>query len=324
MREIVVRNEKEAFDLLQKALNRELGDKQFVLKFDNWPILSIRLSGKGYDSTITSDVAEALVGVQRAVNRSYARAVHGQANARRLTDSERQEIQFKAKVKRGSSLIEINLGEFAEKLAETVATRMTPEMIAITVVGLAITAASYSVAKAYLKHKSEDKQIEQTERTKLLLSQQETKRMEILAEAMGRQPQLKHANEDFDEARGEILRSGSDARSISVNTIELTAETARAIGSTKRTESVEVQLNGTYTIVATDLRQPDEIRMRVHNVDSGREFSAGFKDNSLKQSQIALLQKAEWDRARVYLSINARTLRGDVTSATVVSVTQQP
>jgi len=85
-----------------------------------------------------------------------------------------------------------------------------------------------------------------------------------------------------------------------------------------------VQLNGTYLILATDLRQPDEIRLRVRNAKSGREFQAAFRDNSLHQEQIRLLQDAEWNRTKVYLSINARSLRGDITVATVVSVGRQP
>lgn len=324
MKRIVIQNEDQAFKVLERALKHELGDQPYELAFENWPVLEIRLTGKGYDATITSDVAEAVVDVQRAVNRAYARSVHGTTNARSLTDLERRDIQFKAKVKRGSSLIEINLGDFAEKLATTIATKMTPEMLAITVVGLAITGASLIAYKAYLKARTADKQIGQESLDKIALSKEETRRLEVFAEAMKRAPALANAREDFDEARGEIIRSAAHAQTLRVNSVEINGETARVIGAARRAESEELQLNGNYSILGVDLRQPSEVRLRVRKIDDGREFYASFNDNSLNQSQITLLQNAEWHRSPVFLSINARSLRGEITAAKVISVKAQP
>ncbi len=324
LKQIVIKNEKQAFEVLEKALAKQLGDRPYELKFENWPVIQIRLTGPGYESAITSDIAEAIVDVQRAVNRAYARTVHGTSNSRSLTDTERRDVQFKAKVEKGSSLIKIDLGDFAEKLATAVTTKMTPEMLTVTILGIAIIGGSLLAYKSYLKSKSSDKNIEQESRTRLALSQEETRRLEIMGEAVNRVPALAHAKSDFDDARGEIVRSGGNARTLAVNQLEIDGETARIIGTAKRAESEEVQLNGNYLIVATDLRQPDEIRLRVRRVGAAQEFQASFKDNSLKQSQIALLQGAEWSREPVYLSINARSLRGEVTTATVVSVKAQP
>ena len=148
--------------------------------------------------------------------------------------------------------------------------------------------------------------------------------MEVFAKAMQQSSALRHVNEDFDEARNEILKGTGDAQRLSVNDLPIESETARAIATAKRTPSSEVQLNGTYVIKGVDLRQEGEVRLRVENQADGREFVATFQDNSLDSSQISLLQNAEWSRTKVYLSINARILRGEVTAATVVSVKEQP
>jgi hypothetical protein len=324
LKEYEIGSEEQAFALLQKALRNELGDKPFTLKFDNWPVLSISLDGEGYDSTITSAMAEAVVEVQRAVNRTYSRLTHGRAHSGSLTDSERQDIQFKAKVKKGSSVIEINLGEFAEKLVIAIGDKVTPEMLAVTVIGVAITGASFLAYKAFLKSRSDDKQIEQTERTKLLMSKEETRRLEVMAQATQRAPVIAQVRQDFDEARNEIVRSVGDADNISVNDLPIENQTARAIATARRSTSVETQLNGNYLIKGVDLRQEGQVRLRVASQADGREFIASFEDQSLRRGQITILQNAEWERLPVYLSINARLLRGEVTTATVVSVKQQP
>lgn len=201
---------------------------------------------------------------------------------------------------------------------------MSPEMLVLTVLGITVTGASLLAYKAFLRHRSEDKQIEQSARDRMALSEQETKRMQTMADALTRVPALRHTRADFDEAREEILRSGSNAQSIEVNDLEIAGDAARIISRARRGESEEQQANGNYLILATDLRQPDEIRLRVRSLDNGREFLASFKDQTLQRSQIRLLQDAEWSRGPVYLSINARLLRGQITAATVISVTQQP
>ncbi len=231
MDEIVLRNEKDAFALLEKALNQELSDKPFVLKFDNWPVLEIKLEGEGYDSTITPDMAGALVELQHAINRAYARTIHHTSNARSLTSEERQELQFKAKVEKGSSLISVNFGNFAEKLALSVVDKMTPEAIAITVVGIAVTSASLFAYKSFLKSRSEDKVIGAKSLEAIALSQEETKRFELFARAVARVPELAHARDDFDAARNEIVRATADADSLSVNSVKLDSETAKVISN---------------------------------------------------------------------------------------------
>lgn len=174
MDEVIINNEKDAFDLLQKALNQELSQKPFSIKFDKWPILEIKLEGEGYDSTITPDLAGALVEVQHALNRAYARTVHRTSNARSLTDDERRKLQFKAKVQKGSSLIKIDLGPFAEKLVTSGVDKMTPELLTICVLGTVISAAGVIAYKTFLKSRSEDKAISESERAKIALSQEET------------------------------------------------------------------------------------------------------------------------------------------------------
>lgn len=68
------------------------------------------------------------------------------------------------------------------------------------------------------------------------------------------------------------------------------------------------------------LSHENEVRLKVSDAKSGREFVASFTDDSLNQSQIAMLQKDVWKRKPIYPSINATELRGQITTAAVVGV----
>src|SRR5450830_764857 len=106
-------------------------------------------------------MAGALVQIQHAINRAYARTIHNTTNARSLTAEERQDLQFKAKVESGSSLITVDLGKFAEKLSTSMVDKMTPEMLTITALGIAIAGASLLALKSYFKMRTENKVVEQ-------------------------------------------------------------------------------------------------------------------------------------------------------------------
>ena len=321
---LTISSEDDAFVFLEAALKNEFADTAVALEFNNWPILQIRFEGKGYDSVITPDIAEALLEIQSAINRAYARTIHHSTNARTLTAEERQALQFKAKVEKGSSLINVDLGEFAEKIGLRMVDKMTPTELIIVVLGLAVVGGASFAYKSYLKSKTEDKRIDAETLKSMTMTQQETERQKILASVVQMIPAVRHAQEDFDNARREIVRSVGDADSVTVNGLKLDRETAKIIGSTKRSESKEIQLNGTYFISTTDHRQEGEIRLRVKRKDDGKEFLASFLDHSLDKQQIDALQQAEWHRTPVYLSINATELRGEITTATVVSATLQP
>lgn len=322
--EFTIKSEKEAFALIKKALENEISDTPLEIKFDGWPILEIKLQGKGYESTITSDMAQALVELQHAMNRAYARSVHHTANARKLTDIERQEILFKAKVEQGSSLIKVDIGDFAEKIALKVVGKMTAKDVVIMILGVAITAGSVISYKSYLQTQSDDKKISVEAEKAISLNKEETARMEILASVMKTNPALNHIREDFDEARHKIVHGTADAKSISVNGVTLDRESARTITKSKRSLSKEIQLNGNYLIKKADFQIDGEVRLTVTHIDTLRVFNASFRDDSLDKEQTKLIQDAEWERKEVFLSINAAELRGDITTATIISVKSQP
>ena len=302
------------------ALVGKIGEKPVKIEFKNWPIIEIKLVGDGYDSTITPDIAEALIEIQHAMNRSYARFVHGSPNARSLTNEERQEIKFKAKVEKGSSLIKIDLGELSTAVTNALVGKMESSHILIAVLGLALIGGSTLAARAYLKHRSEDKKLDAESKKLVALSTEETKRLEIVTRALAAQPKLQHSQEDFDDARREILRSAGDAKTLTLNGIELPNALARQIASTPRATSKDIQLNGSYVIQKIDWQQEGDVRLSLTGSDQQLTFIASLSQDSITAAHREILKTAEWDRKTIYMSINATELRGDVTTARIVSV----
>jgi hypothetical protein len=317
---LVITNEADAFRYLQSALADELGGLASAVEFDKWPVISIKLQGKGYDSTVTPHMAVALVDLQAAMNRTYARVIRGSDNPNVLTNLQKQEIEFKAKVKKGSSLVEINLGEYMTTLAQGLAGKMDGNQMVMTVIGLAAVAGSTIAWKYFLKTRSEDRKVDAQTQERIAVSAEETKRMKIMQEVMAQASIVKHASENFDDARHSITKSVGDARTLESQGVELTNAQAKAIASTPRTAALDVQLNGNYGINKLDWTKDGEVRIWLWNTHESLDFSATLNTTTLTTEQKELLKACEWEREVLYFQINATTVRGEVTTARIISV----
>lgn len=195
---------------------------------------------------------------------------------------------------------------------------MSPNDIIITVLGLGAIAGASVVAKAFVKERSERLTKDSELQGRLALSKEETKRLEVVTQAMKQQPRLTLAKEEFDDARDGVLRSSADADSVELDGVVLTGQQATAMARQPRTKSEEAQLNGVYIITGVTWPSEVEVFLDLRSVDGNGEFKASLSTESLLQRDKDLIAKAEWDRTPLYLSINAKKLRGEVVSAAVV------
>lgn len=286
------------------------------LELSGWPKIEIKLTGPHYDGTITAATAKALVELQRAVDLAYLRLVRPEG--KRLTDAEKEKTAVTATVERGSSLVTVDMDAVLTQLAADLVNKMSPTDISVVVLGLGLIAGATVVAKQYVKSRAEKAGKAAELATQVSLSEQETKRLEIVTSAMSRQPVLAAAREDFDDARDAILRSAADAQTVNLDGVQLTGEQARRLPREPRATAEMVQLNGVYLIAAVSWPADGEAVLELRSVDTGLAFRASLNTRSLLQTDKSLLAAAEWNRTPLYLSINARMLRGEVSAATIV------
>lgn len=318
---ITIYNEIDAAELLQKALANELKDHALELSFGDWPSVQLVLKGDGYSSTITAETAEAIVELQRAVDRTFARFVKGKTTANSLSKEERERLAFKAKVEDGSSLITINLDDAFSALAQNLAGKMTGTELVIAIASAALIWGGSSSLKAWLKLRAERQNRVTDMQERVALSEQETRRLELVTTAQSQSQVLRDVEADAASVREKFLRAGPDAKTVQFQGIRLTGEEARSLARDPREVAQEVQLNGVYVIGGLDWKKDETVRMDLRSVESqGMSFSASLATRSLMPKDKALLQRAEWDRKPVYMSVNARVRKGEVVDAVIVGV----
>lgn len=320
----VIKSEEDAFNAIQKFLDGEaIGN----IQLKGWPKLQVRLVGDKFDATITPTVMKSFIELQTLVLRSYALSQYGTDDTRKISKEERDELEIEVKVEEGSSVFEVDFQSVLMKFAETAGTSMTPELTAITILGLGVLWVGKTSFTGYLNHRKEIRMAEvrtEEQREMLTVIQEQTKqesaRLQTLTKLLVKQPALEQISRETYDTRTEMLRGFATAESATVDDVTISGEVAKEVVTNARRKAVEKRLDGFYRILRVDSSNPEEFRVKVRRHRSSTEFEAVVEDTSLDSAKKETLQYAEWERTTVYLNINAKVLDGEIRQAVVLDV----
>ncbi|PLX90440.1 MAG: hypothetical protein C0620_13630 [Desulfuromonas sp.] len=323
MQSYEIASEEDAWSTLEQVLSDIEAQHPIELTFNNWPTIDLKFKGEPFSSSLTSSTMEGLVEFQKLINRSYAQMRYG-GNSR-ATNDDKKELEIIYKVSEGSSDVTVDFSAAALKMAEGLVTKMSGTEMVVTILGLGIIGAT---AYSFNKYVEKQKQGDLTDTAKELASamaaqsQEETKRTEILANAIKSQPFLQTVQEEAEETYNKVLRGSQGATSLTIGTTELSQGDIKNIVRTPRSKSIEVQLNGNYRVEKLDNTQESEFIFFISDESSEKGFNAKLEDKFLlrKEESKTILAEAILGRTPVYLKVNAKELRDQIVSATIVGV----
>lgn len=311
--DIIIRSEEEAYDILQRALDNEIGPYR-TIRFEGWPSLSLYLKGKKFEQSLTPTVMRGLLELQRGVYKSYASAGFSAPN-RRLSEEEKDTLEIKVSVKGGSSSLEINFQDIAVKLVEQLGARMNPTEVLYSVLAIAVLYFGTSAYKSYLEHRRDTriKEIsDETQRKTLevlkFATEQETKRTAIISELAKRDERIENIERLAHDTHTEIVKSLAAGTEAKLDGIPLSGAVTDILAHNGRRKSNEVRLDGKYRLLKLDWSDSTRFRVKVYNVDTGLHLDAEVQDESLTGIYKDALKAAEWSRTPIYLQINARVI----------------
>jgi hypothetical protein len=320
--DIIISSEDDAFKYLEKCLNGEKIDGNIVFK--NWPVLTFRLIGDKFDQSLTPSVMKCFVDIQSQINKAYALSKYGSPDAKRLTKEERDELEIQVKVDKGSSILEVIFNKFIESGFSN----MTGQEAMITVLGTALIWGSVSMFKGFmsnLKDKRADESRDQITKEQLktmqLMTENETKRTELLSNVISKSSELMNHKNYSDLAKADIIKSFSKASEAEFDNIKLDQELSKQLSTNARRRSSEIRLDGMYKIEKVDSTDLDCFKVTVRNTANGQRVNAVVQNIFLEASKYKeMLQIAEWDRKPIKLSINAKEIDGEIRDATILYV----
>lgn len=323
--DIVIRSEEDAYEVLRRARDRELGPYDSIV-FDGWPTLNLYLKGDKFHQSITPTVMKGLLEFQKGIYRSYAAAKYDHP-AKRLSEKEREELEIRVDVNDGSSDLEINYQELATKLLGQMVGKMDSQDIAITIVSIAVLYFGTSAYRSFLESRKETRIKEITDETQRealaalkYTSEQETKRAQIMADLARDNSKVSNIAQIAFDAQTDVVKAMAAGNSAKVDGILLTPGVADSLTQNARRKSEEVRLDGVYRLIKLDWTDPTKFKVKVFNTKTGISLDAEVQDDSLTGKYKEALREAEWSRSPVLLKINAKTFgEEDYRNAVVIS-----
>ncbi|HIJ95818.1 MAG TPA: hypothetical protein HPP94_08805 [Desulfuromonadales bacterium] len=312
---IPVLSEEEAWSLLEKAVSNGLPKGTIQLNIGDWYNRHIKFEGERYNSTITPDLMQVFIDLQKTIYRTYSKLTYNETN-HRLSDDEKKSLEIFVKVEPGSSDFTAMLNKAVETLTKGAVNEMQAHHYVIIIVASILCLTGTVMWRAFLKHRSEIKQAD----LDLALSQEESHRLEILGNAIKREPYVGIVQKDSEEFHNAVIKCGKTTDRFIVADQYVNGEQAGIMARNSRSQSEEVTLNGEYRITKVDSKDPDVFK--VYLVGNGlKEFSATLdRQTIISGKNLAIIQAAEWGQKPIRLMIDGKTVRGEVTSARIVDV----
>lgn len=315
---IVIRNESEAWDWLTKALEGEIPPEEPInLRFEGWPTVDLRFSGRDFDQSVPTRIMPPILNAQKEIHRLYCQLKYGENNLRKLKDEDREQLELIVKVEKGSSEYETNLSDVLTQTFQAAVSHMESAHILIAILGSSLIWGSNVAWKNWLAHR--ERLSETDSRTEL--SRLEAEKMEIIAKASRTEPSLRVTSTGADNFRNDSLQQlkPMDGFEIPNSNFRVSGEHAADVTQTQREQSVEIRLDGEFIIESVISGATAGYKLKVRRVSDDQKLTVTIPEEALTHDQKTVLQTNEWDKRPVQLEINAKKLRGQISSATLVS-----
>lgn len=311
---IQIKNESDAWELLERATSGELFPDDVQLDFVGWPVFQMGVQGKDWDCTVPTRVMSPLLDVQKDINRAYANVRYGATNLRKLQDEERDDLEVVIKVKKGSSLFDAELWKQLSFIAQAAVGRMNGTEIVVTVLGLGLLFTAPVMYKAWLANRQKEKELD----NQISMSEQETERMKVFADAMKMRPVLVAASEDVDITQNRLLKVAKPGDLLGVKSVQVSSQDAEILAKSERARAEDIELDGDFFVLGNRTDISTGFRISVRRMSDSLNVKADVP-MELPHEQKLLIQEAEWQKVPIYLSMNASMLRGAISQAVVLS-----
>lgn len=317
--ELVISNEAQAWQALERATNGKGFPDDVRLVFKGWPVYQLDVKGRDWNSTVPTRIMVPMLEVQKDIHRAYANVRYGADNLRRLRDDEREHLEVVIKVREGSSKFDADLWKQLSSIAEAAIGRMNGTELVITILGIGLLLTAPVLYKAWLATRQREKEMEK----QLALSREETERLKIFAAAMHQQPVLEAVRDDAQATHNRMLKVAREGDVLAVQNISVNAEDAAVLAQPERERAQDIVIDDVFVVLGNRTDRSEGFRITVRRLSDGAVIQADVPIE-LPNDQQQLIQKAEWQKTKIVLAMNASILRGSVSQAVVCSAKAAP
>lgn len=308
-------------------IDRKVDDGETVPKiiFDGQlKTLTIEIEGPTFKGELTGEVARGLAEFQDEIYRSirYALSEHEGRDVR-LTSQQKDAVELKIEVKKGCTLVNIDLGNLGNGIVGVLNNMTAAEVTTLTVSVVTILAFGWVGGKYVVEHfKSKTAIAEDAGEVKRLEAAVDAnvKIVEKLTEVIGRDKRVERFAEAAATGMREIASNATGATSVKIGQVELDEDELMAMRRrAPRSKSEQIKETGDFRILHVDgTTSPFKLTISGAVIDG--EFTVEFDESDFDKTQTDAVWNAVRTRSTVELSVTAVQIKGKTKGAVLLDI----
>ena len=268
---------------------------------------------------------EAFLELQKAIYRAYNLVSSDTHDLRFLSSSERERLEFRVEVNKGSSDYQADFSAILEKLGLEAIGKMDSQSLVTVVLGTALIIGSVVAFRSWIQARAEtrERELESDERKEAMSIARaaiagNTENTKILAAAIARQPILADIDAVVEPAREKLVQAVGREGGGDLYGVPVSAPLAAELSAQKRQQSQEVLIKGKFRVVRVDTTSPDGFRVTLAGEAVTHEVTATLTEYLISTDHREAIRRAEWGKKPVYVEMKARKLRERIVEAEVL------
>ena len=300
-------------DIVSALRAARVGDEALSegVRFVEWPRFEVTLDGRVFRGGVPTRVMPAIEELQRALRRAYARSVYGDEGTR-LTREDRQRTELVFELADGSTKI---VSDLLPVLNE-VASKLSGRASVATLLALAVIFKGDDYIRVFLEHR-----VALMKLAPAIENVEAEEARESLSWLAEESEDVLRLQEDVDKAHTRLLLSLDDDDAVVLaGGTRVRGFDTRRIARQPRRRVENTTVEGEYIVQSVESGQvPDGFRAKIRGVRSDEVMSVIISERTLAKNQIEHLQRAEWAKRPVHMTIEVRRagtrfVRAEVTS----------
>lgn len=320
----------DAFSVLNDLKNDRIENvSDTVLNFDPDVFkIKIYVDGDGFDGcSIPSRFAKGLADYQACLYRAAALALYGVEDSRKLTGEDFKVFELVYNVREGSldleALIKDLIAGFSSGFTNMDSKHKLIAIIATVLLLVSGATAYYIVAsenETEVKLAEDATKREQIGRD-IALEKAQTEQFKILADTVKDISAAKGVERNIVEGNRAIIKGADGATMLKMGSAVLDSgkiEEVNARSARARTEVTSV--TDEFKVVKMELRDGSVTKFWLSEPTTGIEFQTLMQDENFSEDDLRAVWNAARNRSRIKLELSIARARGQIKSATVLSV----
>lgn len=314
---IRVTSETDLWVALERCLDAIGSADREVFEIDGWSPQLLYFPHELVHHSIRPSAARAVTDFHKSLSRSYAYLVYGDANATLLKGEDRLLLDLEFLVTGGSTGVEA-ADKAIEAIAKAIAEKMTGKQITISVIAFLLLYFGSSMGAAWLSEHYETRRAEEASDERISLSEQETRRVEMMTRALNCSPELAPVKEEADSSKTALVRPITQQKSGAVLGTEISGEQAKVILSKERQRGEGKRIDGEYRVNDINTTTPLGYVAEIENVKTGQKISVEVNRDDLPAEDIHLIFQVAEAKSSLIARVNAWLVGGKIVRANIV------